>query len=74
MSGRKKDSGKYFAGALMLIALMIIAIVLGWYGLQVAKESLSNTTTLSNVSTPQITNASTQSATASNTSISNTSR
>ncbi|MCD6324365.1 MAG: hypothetical protein J7L55_04575 [Desulfurococcales archaeon] len=45
MPGRKNSNDNYFAGALVLIGLMIIALVLGWYGLQIVKESITNTTT-----------------------------
>ncbi len=44
MSSRRNSGNRYYAGALMLIGLMLIAIILGWYGLQIAKETATNTT------------------------------
>ncbi len=76
MSSKKKDSGKYFAGALMLIALMVIAIVLGWYGLEIAKESLTNTSTLPSTPIPPILNTTSipnATVTASNNTVTNSS-
>jgi hypothetical protein len=47
MPEKKKESGKYIAGSLILLGLMIVAVILGWYGLELAKQSLANTTTIS---------------------------
>ncbi len=52
-SGKKGEEGRYLAGALVLIALMVVAIVLGWYGLQVAKQSLTNSTSITNTTSFQ---------------------
>jgi hypothetical protein len=72
-SGRRGEEGMYLAGALVLIALMVIAIVLGWYGLEMAKQSLTNSTSVTNTTSFQpvvtVTNLSTSPSSNSSSSI-----
>jgi cytoskeletal protein RodZ len=62
-SRRRGEEGRYLAGALVLIALMVIAVVLGWYGLEIAKQSFTNSTSVTNTTSFQpivtVTNSST---------------